>query len=274
MKNRYLYIYILLCFNAIVMTSCIKEEWGVGNVEQATSDAEGVWNKNKTIEVYYLTTLSNKSVSNVSPISNFFNDKRNASTLGVIDRMDAQVGATFGNNPATKLAFSTARFSSFALNKMTSIGPVMLFEGTTILFNHKINSEQSFKIADDCFVKYIKIQTTTTTAEPIKILVPFSTVRFDSKVQIDVAETILKTLSTNAYEGLILGTVKTKLLADLENVSKKIAGYTFTVVTKNADTEYSIFMLGKKSWVLREMTKTSVDGDLNAFCLSIEASVE
>lgn len=274
MKNRYLYGFILLCFNALVITSCIKEEWGVGNIDQSKDGGEGGWNKNKTIEVYYLTTLANKSVTNVTPVTDFFIDKGDACSLGIVDRTDVGVGATSGTNPVTQMAFATARFSSFALNKMTVSGSNTQIEGATILFNHKINSEQSFKIADNCFLKYINIQATTTTAEPIKILVPFSTVRFDSKEQIDAAESTFNILAGTAYEGLVIGTVKTSLLADLENVSKKIAGYTFTEVTKNAETEYSIFMIGKSSWVLREMTKTSVDGNLNAFCLSIEASVE
>lgn len=269
MKNRYGYIFMLLCFNAIAMTSCIKEEWGVGNVQQVKNEEGGGWNKNKTFEVYYLTELQNRSLKDISAVSGFFKRKGNACSLGIVDRTDA--GAT---NPTTQIAFETAHFSSFALNKMTGGEGSTKFEGTTILFNHKINSEESFRVADDCYVKYMNIQTTTTTTDPIHILVPFSTVRFDSKKQIEAAKPVLKTLSDTMYGALVIGTVKTDLLAELESAAKDIPDYTMTVVTKNAETEYSIFMLGQKAWVLREMTRTPVDGNLNAFCLSVEASVE
>lgn len=269
MKNRYGYVFMLLCFTVIAMTSCIKEEWGVGNIRQVKNEEGGGWNKNKTFEVYYLTELRNRNLKDVPAVSEFFRRKGNACSLGVVDRTD--VGAT---NPTTQIAFETAHFSSFALNKMTREEGNTKFEGTTILFNHKINSEESFRVADDCYMKYMNIQTTTTTADPIHILVPFSTVRFASKEQVEAAKPVLKTLSDTMYGALVIGTVKTGLLAELENVAKDIPDYTMTVVTKNADTEYSIFMLGQKTWVLREMAKTSVEGDLNAFRLSIEASVE
>ncbi|MEY8687045.1 hypothetical protein AB9N12_13235 [Bacteroides sp. AN502(2024)] len=271
MKKRFLYIFALLGLNVAVTVSCIKEEWGVGNVNQTTNQNQDGWNKNKTIQVYYLTTLADKGVYNIAPVSDFFNSKGKACGLGVVDRTDVQMNLY---NVSTDLAFSTARFSCYALNRMISEGGSTAFEGSTILFNHKINSEYSFKVTDDCFLKYVPVQVASIAADPILIPVPFTTVRFDSKKQIDAAEMAFKTLSGNAYEGLVIGTVKTDLLEPLKAAAERITDYTFTEVTKNADTEYSIFMLGKKTWVLREMTKTSVDSDLNAFCLSIEASVE
>lgn len=274
MKNKYFSIIILLFLGILVMTSCIKEELGVGNIQQSENDKSGTWNKNKTFEVYYLTELKDKAVSDLSSVSTFFKQKGDLCSLGVVDRTDAQISGT-KNNSSAQIAFETARFSSFSLNRIVNNNSNVKLEGTTILFNHKINSEQSYKLTNDCYIKHVNIQVSTTTDKPIQILVPFATVRFDSNEQIEIAaNSVFRTMISNTKDILIIGTVKTSLLDKLENATKDLSNCSLTKITKNADTEFSVFMLGKKSWVLRETTKSSVSGDLNAYRLSIETSVE
>ena len=147
-------------------------------------------------------------------------------------------------------------------------------EGSSILFNHKLNSERSFKVTDDCFIKFINIQAKSMTDTPINILVPFSTVRFESKSQIaSAAAGALKTLTGISYEALIIGTVKTDLFTELQAVTNQIKGYSLVEATKGQESAYTLFVLGPTSWVLREMTQESVSNNLNAFCLKIESSV-
>lgn len=268
MKRIYLYMLQLVCIGTLMVSSCTKEEWGVGNVKRPDGSGSGEWNKNKTIEVYYITELNDGGVSDYDAVSNFFLKKGSMCTLGIIDRSD--VNYAIRSYGPTDVAFKSAHFLSFALNRFS--GTTM--EGSTILFNHKINSESSFKVTNDCFVKFIPVQTKTTTASPVDIFVPFSTVRLDSKEQIMASESVFKTLSSTSYEALIIGTVKTELLPELKTVADKVSGYAFTEVVKNPDADYAIFMLGLKSWVLRETTMNSVSGNLNAYCLFVEASVE
>lgn len=275
MSKKYFSLFLLALSYMCVMNSCIQEEWGVGNIARPEGAGRGEWNKNKTIEVYFITELNDASVSAYDAVISFFRNKGNTCSLGVVDRLDGDYSLSSSYRKEqfgpTKVAFETAHFSSFALNKFN--GTKM--EGSSIFFNHKINSEQSFQVTDDCFMKFINIQAKSMVENPVDILVPFSTVRFDSKEQITAAASgALKTLSGTSYSALVVGTVKTELFSELQAVAGQIEGYSLEEATKGQETEYTVFVLGPKSWVLREMTKESVSGNLNVYCLRIEASVE
>lgn len=268
MKKIYLYMLLSICAGSYLMTSCTQEEWGVGNIKRPDGAGGGEWNKNKTIEIYYITELKDAGISAYTAVGDYFVSKGEACKLGVIDRSDVNY-STRSYGP-TDIAFRSAHFSSFAFNKF--VGTVM--QGSTILFNHKINSESSFKVTDECFVKFIPLQVKTNTSNPIDIIVPFSTVRLETKEQVIASEAVFKTLTGTSYEAVVIGTIRKDLLSDLKTLADKLPGYNLTEVIKNEDSDYAIFMLGLKSWVLRETTMTSVSGNLNAYCLSVEASVE
>lgn len=275
MNTKYFKGLLLVLSCMCVLSSCIQEEWGVGNLPRPEGAGRGEWNKNKTIEVYFITELADVSVSAADAVVSFFKKKGNACSIGVVDRLDGDYSLSSsswgGRLSPTKVAFETAHFSCFALNRFNGTK----IEGSSILFNHKINSEESFRVTDDCYIKFINIQAKAMTENSINIMVPFSTVRFEQKEQIDAAVAgALKTLSGNAYGALIVGTVKTDLLSDLQTAVSKVEGYALEEATKGQETEYTLFVLGPKSWVLREMTKESVSGNLNVYCLRIEASVE
>ena len=271
-------IYIKLLLTGLglifILGSCIQEEWGVGNITRPEGAGRGEWNKNKTIEVFFITELSNSSVSEYDAIISFFQKMDKACSLGVVDRLDGNYALASSSSPEqfgpTKVAFETTRFSSFAFNRFNGSS----MEGSSILFNHKLNSERSFKVTDDCFIKFINIQAKSMTDTPINILVPFSTVRFESKSQIaSAAAGALKTLTGISYEALIIGTVKTDLFTELQAVTNQIKGYSLVEATKGQESAYTLFVLGPTSWVLREMTQESVSNNLNAYCLKIESSV-
>ena len=57
MKKYLLYTIVVLGIGSMLTTSCLEENLGVGNIKQEMQGGEG-WNKNKTIEIYYLTNLS------------------------------------------------------------------------------------------------------------------------------------------------------------------------------------------------------------------------
>lgn len=269
MKKYLLYTVAALGFGSMLATSCIEENLGVGNIKQEIQGSEE-WNKNKTIEIYYLTNLSDASMGSASNVVNYFNNLGDACSLGIIDRVDVS-----GNsNIATEIAFKTARFSSYALNSVFMNGANVCTQGSLLLFNHKINSEEGFKVTNDCYIKYINVMTRTTTENPIEILVPFSTARFSSKEQITAASTAFATLNDNQHAFIMVGTVKKELTEDLKSVAEGLDGCAFTEVAKSPNADYIVFMMGRKSWVLRETTDASVSSSLTAYRLSIEAGVE
>lgn len=269
-------IFSLCLIGGIILTSCGREEMGVGNVnyEEENKGDMPDWNKNKTIEFYFLSTLANKTIANnesdYGPINNFFIQKGNACSIGIIDRADVTLKESGMFNGSSTSSFKLVKFPCFAFNKYN--GNKM--EGSTILFNHRIISQSSYKVANDCYFKYLKILAKTSTSEPIGIEVPFSTVRFDKKEQVTNSETALKELSSITMQAVIIGTIPTELTADLKTVADKLSGYKLTEVTKSESTGYAIFMLAPKSWVLRETTADVVNKDINAYCLRVEPGVE
>lgn len=275
--NRYLYRIFSLCLiGGVILTSCGREEMGVGNVDYEEENKGDMpdWNKNKTIEIYFLSTLANKTIANneydYEAINNFFIQKGKACSLGVIDRTDVALKESGMFNGPSTASFKMVKFPCFAFNKYN--GDKM--EGSTILFDHRISSQSSHKVSNDCYFKFIKIQAKTSTSEPIGIEVPFSTVRFDKKEQVTNSETALKELSSVTNQAVIVGTIPTELIADLKTVTDKLSGYKLTEVTKSESTGYAIFMLAPKSWVLRETTADVVNKDINAYCLRVEPGVE
>lgn len=275
--NKYFYWILFICLMVgITITSCGREEMGVGNVkyEDETNGDLPEWNKNKTTEIYFLSTLANKAIATdangYNPINNFFTQKGKACSLGVIDRADVTVKGSKMFNGSTTASFTSKHFSCFAFNKYNGSN----IEGSAVLFNHRIISQTSYKVSDDCYFKYIKILAKTMTANSVGIEIPFCTVRFDKKEQISASEAALKELSSTGIQAVIIGTIPTPLTTDFKIVAEKMAGYKLTEVTKNESTGYSIFMVAPKSWVLRETTADVVSNSINAYCLRIEAGVD
>lgn len=232
-------------------------------------EKENAWNKNKTVEVYFLSELKDQSLANYNGVVDFFLGKGEKCSLGIIDRADVNYSTNLsGSHMPTQVAFKTAKFSAYALNRFSG----NLLQGSEILYNHKLNIEESFKVTDDCYVKYLPVQMQTTTAKPIHILLPFATARFDSKAQIVALQPALKELAVNTRQAVLIGTVKKELIADLETAVKENRDYVLTTAVKND--LYTLFMAAPKSWVLREVTTTQVNSGLMAYCLSVEASVE
>lgn len=275
--NKSFYWILTICLiGGITITSCGREEIGVGNVKYE-DEIDGdlpKWNKNKTIEFYFLSALANKAIATdangYDPINNFFSKKGKACSLGVIDRADVIVKDSKMFNGSTNTSFVSKHFSCFAFNKYNGSN----IEGSAILFNHRITSQSSYKVTNDCYFKYIKIRAKTMTSNPIGIEVPFSTVRFDKKEQISASEAVLKELSSITTQAVIIGTIPTELTADFKAISDKISGYKLTEVTKNEITGFYIFMLAPKSWILRETTADVVSNSINAYCIRVEAGVE
>lgn len=275
--NRYYFLILTICLmGGILVTSCGREEMGIGNVKQNDEGNKNLpeWNKNKTIEIYFLSTLDNKTIATnaaeYAPINNYFTQKGKICYLGVIDRADVTVKGSNMYNGSTNTSFASKHFSCFAFNKYNGSN----VEGSAILLNHRITTQSSYKVSDDCYFKYIKVLAKTTTNNSIGIEIPFSTVRFDRQEQITASEAIIKELSTPAIQAVIIGTIPTELVANLKTISEKMLGYKLVEVTKNELTKYSIFMLAPKSWVLRETTADIVNKNINAYCLRVEAGVE
>uniref|UniRef100_A0AB33JPX7 Lipoprotein n=1 Tax=Prevotella sp. GTC17262 TaxID=3236797 RepID=A0AB33JPX7_9BACT len=268
MKNKY--ISIAFCLACMLLSSCIKEDWGVIPETDNITETDKGWNKNKTIDVYFVTDLKDEMANNIPAIADYLNTTKEFS-IAVVDRTDVEYfkWADFARNYSTELMLAVNRFSTFAFNRFGD----MNIEGSTILFNHKINSAESYKVTDDCYIQLVPILAKSNVETPVNIEVPFATTRFSSEAQISAATDAFKTLSDNTHQAVIVGTVKTSAVEKLKAVAGSISGYAYTPVVKDESNDYSLFMIAPKSWVLRETEMKSTGGS-NAYHLSIEASVE
>lgn len=261
------YIAISIC--CLLFSSCIKEEWGIIPEQQDITE-KNEWNKNKTVDFYFISALNDKTIGNYNAISNFINSKNEEISIAIVDRSDVEnyQRADVSIVSPTNLSVLTNKFSSFAFQKYTDTS----IEGSTILFNHKINSEECFKVKDDCYIKFVPIMTKSNVQTPVNILVPFATIRFNTKEQVNVSTASLQEVASK-HNAVIIGTIKKNLIADLEKQTTSLKGYKLSFAIKDAENDYTIFILAPSSWVLRETVPNGI-GNLNAYKISIEASVE
>lgn len=258
-----------VCLMGMLMSGCLKENLGVGNRVQPEEEGVAKWNKNKTIELYFVSELADKGVSEFPQLWNYVKGKGDAWTIGVVDRCDVMYNPPRKNtNAFAYTSFATGKFASYALNRYAGGNT----QGSTILFNHKMNNEEFYPVSSDCFVKFIRIQTKTTTENPVEIIVPFATARFETVAHIEAAKTAFDKISAPTHQAMMVGTVKADVAEKLKSAVEALTGYAYTEATKSND--YVLFMAAPKSWVLRETTKDLIGKNLAAFCLSIEASVE
>lgn len=268
MKNKY--ISIAFCLGCMLLSSCIKEDWGVIPQNESMAENGNEWNKNKTIDVYFVTDLKDQQANNIPAIADYLKTTKDFS-IAVVDRTDVEYysWSDYATNHSTELMLAANRFSTFAFNRYTD----MNIEGSTVLFNHKINSATSFKVTDDCYIQLVPVLAKSNVETPVDIEVPFATTRFNSEDQVSAATEALKSLSDNTHQAVIIGTVKTTAVEKLKAAAESISGYAYTPVIKDESNAYSLFMIAPKSWVLRETEMKSTGGS-NAYHLSIEASVE
>lgn len=269
MKKNILYTFATLGFCSVLMGSCIAEDLGVGNIKQE-ENANSDWNKTKSVEVHFLSALSNAAIGETDAVIDHINTLGEDCSIGLIDRVDV----SGSGNLATHIAFATSRFPGYALNKVTKSGSAVCTEGSLILYNHKNIAEEGFKVSNDCYIKFINIMCKSMSEEDKKdILVPFSTVRFSAKEQISAAKSAMETIVDGTHNGVLIGTVKSDLVENLKSVAESIKDVSFSQADMVAG-EYTIFMVANKSWVLRETTTHSVAGNVKDYCLAIEPGVE
>lgn len=264
------HLHLFFLFGALLFASCIKEEWGVIPDHQENSAQVKEWNKNKTIDIYVISALKDKTETHINAIADYLNAKGQTCSIGVVERSDVQYYPWYEacENLSANLAVKTARFASFSLHRYTTSN----IEGSTILFNHKLNFEESFKITDDCYIKFVPIMAQSNVQSPVKILVPFATTRFSNEEQITASLPTLSRLAGSSYGAVLVGSVKTTLIEKLQTAVKTLQNAKLTFAAKEADKDYALFVIAPTSWMLRETVATKLAGT-TSYCLSIEASV-
>ncbi len=268
MRYNYILAIIGICFFGLTSCSSGDDDGTTQTPEPPVEEKE--WVKDNTINVYFVSSLKDESAnSQEDAIINYFNQLGDKCSVGIVERTDAINFAdqASAHNSSTAIAFNTRRFSAFALHKYNSNN----IEGSTILFNHKINGTETKPITSDCYMKYAPVQAKTIASKSANVLLPLATVRFSTSEQINSSADALIQLGSNSYKAVIIGSVKTELASALK---EKIEGTTtmkVSLVSDYAD-DYTIFVAARSSWVLRE-TKMETVGSVKGFTLAIESGV-
>ncbi len=258
----------LLCLLAFI--ACKSGE-DVPDTPPTPPTPNNEWNKDNTINLYFVSSLKDETANtNIQEVISYFNQKGNACTVGIVERTDM---TNFANheqsfNAPSELSFKTGHFSAFALQKYNA-GNI---EGSTILFNHKINTTECQPVTADCFIKYTPVQAQTIAKKPAPVLLPLCTVRFSTIAQIEASTKALQQFTNNSYKAVIIGTVKSTLAQELKAKVEEETTMKLTFVSDYAD-EYTVFMAARSSWVLRQTT-AEMTGTLKALVMSIESGVK
>lgn len=254
-----------------MLLACSKSTESPDKPEQPQTPPAGkqVWNKYKTIKINYFSSLDGKTVqaSDATKLIDYIKKNVGKEGMSLIDGMSVPISRDEEVNLVSKIAFETAAFPSFVVRNMDNTN----MEGTCLLVNHKIDSEEAFALSDRNYLKYIFCKGVSIQDATISIDVPLATVSYMNKEDIQSSAGHMRLLSQNKYMALVVGTVEKSLWSDLEKMSKDIPNYTLTKA--NEANSYILFILAPKTWVLRDTQINPIVNQINCFAMAIEASV-
>lgn len=256
---------------ACMLLACSKGSDSPDNGEQSQNPPteQQVWNKNKTIKINYFSSLDGKTIESpdATKLIDYINKNVGKDGMSLVDGVSVPVSRGEEVNLVSKIAFETATFPSFVVRNIDDTK----MEGTCLLVNHKIDSEEAFALSDQNYLKYTFCKGVSIQDATIAIDVPLATVSYRNKEEIQSSANQMRILSQNKHMALVVGTVGKTLWNDLEKMSKDIPNYTLTKV--NEVNSYILFILAPKTWVLRDTKINSIVNQINCFTMFIEASV-
>ncbi|MBQ8047335.1 MAG: hypothetical protein IJ196_05360 [Prevotella sp.] len=222
------------------------------------------WNKENTLNVCYITSLSEaSSAGNVEKAADYL--KAKGCTPAIVDRTDVlnYADQSACQNTSTQLSFLSAKFCSFVMEGYKGND----IQGSTVVLGHKINTVESETIGDGCFMQYVKTQGKSIAKANKTIVLPLAMVKISAKEQVAGAVNAVKKFSASAYKAVVVGEVKTSIADDLKAQLATLPAMKLTLVEPAG--EYTIFMTTGESYILRS-TATETVGTQTAYTLSIE----
>lgn len=249
----------------LLLVACKKQ--GVNSQNQGGSVLDDnekqmpEWNKSKTASLYFFTKLKDASLGMdevvYRAIAERLEDTAGFSVV-ILDRSDVKLKHSL--NGTVWLAEKTNTFPIYNFHKCQED----VMQGAGILIKETIMENRTLSISENCSVKLFK------TVVPPNIEWPMANARFENIGQVENLETILTNIISQ--NRVMIGTIPTVHLGLLR---QKILALNRTYRVENiaSSSQYALFYISPKYWVLRNIEQASINGDIKLFKLSIEANV-
>lgn len=258
MKNRLKSI--LFTLGLCLLFSCSGDD---DNGTGGGTEPETPWDKNRTAKVLVVSNLSEGNLFSGTDYTAVVNGlKSTEHHISLLDRSNVSFTQTSMINPGVNVAYQSGKVPLFVpINKSTSV-----YTGSTVLFDKPITSLDQVISSDYCWLMKQEVNFTTS------LKMNFVTTSFNSESQLEAGATAL-TGALNV-QTLAVGVVKRSLAASFESKLSSVlttGNYTLELM-KNADTgsAYCIYVLASKKWKFRELTETTLTGNIKSFLIQVE----
>lgn len=257
MKNRLKSI--LFTLGLCLLFSCSGDDNGTGG----GTEPETPWDKNRTAKVLVVSNLSEGNLFSGTDYTAVVNGLKSAEHhVALLDRSNVSFTQTSMTNPGVNVAYQSGKVPLFVPVSKTSSA----YTGSTVLFDKPITSLDQVIASDYCWLMKQEVSFTTS------LKMNFVTISFNAESQLETGAVAL----TNALnvQALAVGVVKRSLAASLESKLSSVlttGNYTLELM-KNADTgsAYCIYVLASKKWKFRELTETTLTGNIKSFLIQVE----
>ncbi len=228
------------------------------------------WNKNKTIQMSFISSLDDKEMSSAELKAIAEHIDKSKSELFLVEGTNTTFYEGKLRNTSTKLAFDTGLFSTFNLNSYKGLKEI---KGSTLLFKHKVNGEKAYFLSQGAYMKKTIVHARAMVDNGVFIDTPFATARLETQEQLTNLLKLVKGFDWK-NDVLFVGSAKPDLVKALEEFSQASTKYKLSVIEAGKEQMYKPFILAPKTWVLRNQTTLSLNNKLLSIELQIEASVE
>lgn len=278
-----IYKLTLLSFVVLLFAQCGGKENGGGvtpepQPEPKPEPVEKPWNKDRTMEVLYITSLKNSPLSSDDEgYKMVMNEvqKVNPSSYSwiIIDRSDALKHEGVWNNPVMNSFFSYQLFPYFALDRATDSA----IEGKMILMKQYVDKMEHMRLTDECYLFRLKTKVKGTSSKGLELTLPLTTLHITSKQAIAALNGELPNITSSRDPHVIVGSVSSSLFKELATSLQKVGGYQVEKIKTPNKGDNVLFFFAPTSWKYRAtetvFTKTINGNSVNGLKIALETGI-
>lgn len=251
---------ILFTLGLCMLFSCSGDD---NNGSGDGPEPEAPWDKSRTAKVLVISNLSEGNLFSGTDYTSVVNGlKSTQHHIAMLDRSNVSFTQSSMTNAGVNVAYQSGKVPLFVpISKNSSV-----YTGSTVLFDKPLTSLDQVIASDYCWLMKQEVNFTTS------LKMNFVTISFNGESQLEAGAAVLKNALN--VQALAIGVVKRSLAASFESKLSSVlttGNYTLQLM-KNADTgsAYSIYVLASKRWKFRELTETTLTGNIKSFLIQVE----
>jgi len=249
---------LLLPFCFLAISCSGSDDDGTGGSGQETP-----WDKSRTAKVLIISNLSEGNLFSGTDYTAVANSIKNIGhAVALLDRSNVSFTSTTMTNPGVNVASLSQHIPVFVpINEGSNS-----YIGSTVLFDHTLSTLEQRKATDYCWLMRQEMNFTST------LSMNFATISFNDQSQLDAGVSVIKSSVNNST--LVVGVIKRSLSSAFESkISESFGKENYMLeLVKNSDTNsaYCIYALASSKWKFRELTETTVSGNIKSFLIQVE----